>query len=354
MGAQGSEKENILIVDDLEANRFALRDIVLEMGYKPLLAEDGEQALRVLERQQVRVIILDVSMPKIDGYQVCELIKADPTTRDVPVLFISALDDPTSMARGFEVGGADFITKPFVPELVRARINLHVKLYQGTQEVTELNRKLQIVMAEQLRRVEEGKRNVLYALLRMAQENASYDENHMERLSYNSRMLAEAMQLSLDFGDEISNQFIDAVEIAAPICDLGNVAIPTDILSKKGELTAEENEIMRRHTLIGEQIIKDIDDGTSNLFISISRDIAKSHHEQWDGMGYPEGLKGRQIPLAAQIVHMAGVYCALTETRSYRQAFSVEEALDIMKEQSGTNYNPVLFDILYRIRRQLR
>ncbi len=355
MSLQELEKEKILIVDDVEANRFALRDIVLGMGYQPILAENGEQALKVLERVGVRVIVLDIAMPGIDGFQVCEFIKDDPSLRDIPILFISAYDDPAIIAKGFEVGGADFITKPFVPEVVRARINLQVAIYNTKKETIDLNRKLQIVMTEQLRRVEASKRNVLYALLRIARENAAYDADHMDRLSYNSRLLAEAMQISLSFGDQISNQFIDAIELAAPICDLGNVAIPSEILAKQGKLTDEETEIVRRHTTIGENILQDIDDDThNNLFVTISREIAKSHHENWDGSGYPQGISGNQIPISAQIVNMVGTYCALTESRLYRKAFSPEEAFDKMSESSGDLYNPVMFDIFRKIRRQLK
>ncbi len=355
MSLQELEKEKILIVDDVEANRFALRDIVLGMGYQPILAENGEQALKVLERVSVRVIVLDIAMPGIDGFQVCEFIKDDPTMREVPVLFISAYDDPATVAKGFEVGGADFITKPFVPEVVRARINLQVTIYSSKKEVTDLNRKLQIVMTEQLRRVEASKRNVLYALLRIARENAAYDADHMDRLSQNSRLLAEAMQISLAFGDQISNQFIDAIELAAPISDLGNVAIPSEVLCKTGKLTSEEIATMRRHTIIGEQILQDIDDDNhNNLFLTISREVAKCHHENWDGSGYPEGLSGDQIPLSAQIVNMVGTYCALTETRSYRAAFSPEEAFETMGNTMGSTYNPVMFDIFRKIRRQLK
>lgn len=345
----------ILVVDDVEANRFALRNIIQQLGYQPILAENGEQAIKVAQRFDLQLVILDVAMPVMDGYQVCEELKGNVKTRDIPIIFISAFDNPKDVAKGFEVGGADYITKPFMPEVVKARITLQLKLYETTREMQELNRKLQISVSEQLRRVEREKRNVLYALLRVARENSAYDSKHMERMSRNCRVLTEAMQLTLDFGGRISNQYVDTIEIAAPICDIGNVAIPTSILQKTDALSPEENLQMQRHTVVGEQILRDIDDEEqNNAFIEMSCDIAKYHHENWDGSGYPSGIKGDEIPLSAQIIGIISAYCALTEERTYRKAFTQEEALEIMKEDAGVKFNPHIFDILFKIKRQLR
>ncbi len=355
MSAEAREKEKILIVDDVEANRFALRDIIQQMGYQPILAENGEQALKVVERFSLCLIILDVAMPVMDGYRVCEILKDNANTREIPIIFISAYDDPIDIVKGFELGGADYIVKPFVPEVIKARTSLHIKLYNTTREIQDLNRKLQISIAEQLRRVEKEKQNVIYALLRVARENAAYDEKHMVRMSKNCKTLAEAMQLTLEYGDQITDLYVDTIEIAAPICDLGNVAIPTNILQKKGRLTPEERKIMQRHTLIGEQILRDIDEKAENSsFLKMARDIAKYHHENLDGSGYPLGISGDEIPLAAQIINIVSRYCALTEKRSHRDAYSQEEALEIMKKNAGIKYNSNIFEIMVMIKRQLQ
>lgn len=355
MSVETSEKPKILIVDDVEANRFALRDIVQQLGYQPILAENGEQALKVVERFVLQLIILDVAMPVMGGYRVCEILKENVNTREVPIIFISAYDDPQDIAKGFELGGADYITKPFVPEVVKARVTLQLKLYDTTRKMQELNHKLQISVAEQLRRVEKEKQNVIYALIRVARENAAYDEQHMERLSANCRTLTEAMQLTMEYGDQITDQYVDTIETAAPICDLGNVSIPTEILQKKDALTPEESKIMQRHTLVGEQIMRDIDsDIQNNFFIQMACEIAKYHHENWDGSGYPCGIRGDEIPLSSQIIGIVSTYCALTEDRAYREAFSQDEALDIMYHDVGIKYNPKMFDILSKIKRQLQ
>ena len=355
MASTLTEVPKILVVDDVEANRFALRNIIQQLGYQPVLAENGEQAIKVAQRFDLQLVILDVAMSVMGGYQVCEVLKSNVNTRDIPIIFISAYDNPKDVAKGFELGGADYITKPFMPEVVKARVTLQLKLYETSRQMQELNRKLQISVSEQLRRVEREKRNVLYALLRVARENAAYDSAHMERMSRNCRVLTEAMQLTLDFGSRISNQYVDTIEVAAPICDIGNVAIPTSILQKKDALSPEENAQMQRHTVVGERILRDIDEeDQNNSFIEMSCDIAMYHHENWDGSGYPSGIKGDEIPLSAQIIGIVSTYCALTENRTYRGSYTQEEALDIMKEDVGIKFNPQIFDILYKIKRQLR
>lgn len=355
MTQQNEKKDTrqILIVDDVDTNRFALKEIISGMGYQPILTENGVQALKIMERYRPHLIILDVAMPEMDGYELCKIIKDNPETRDIPIIFISAFDDPTDIVKGFGLGGEDYITKPFIPEVVQARVGLHLKLYEATQNLLEMNRQLHNSVSQQLKQMEHEKKKVLYALIRVARENACYDKVHMERLSYNCRLMAEAMQLSAKYEDVISDSYIDTIELAAPLCDLGNIAIPTDILRKEGALTPEERAVIETHTEIGARILQDI--GVSrdyNDFIQISIDIAKYHHENWDGSGYPTRRKGEEIPLSAQIVALIGAYCALTEDRMYRKAFSREETVGILKEEAGKKYNPEMFHILNKIYRQ--
>ncbi len=354
---QKSKKEisRILIVDDVEANRFVLRDIISEMGYQPILTENGIQALKMVQHIKPQLIILDIAMPEMDGYEVCQRIKENPDTREIPIIFISAFDDPADIVQGFTLGGEDYITKPFIPEVVKARVGMHLKLYEANRSVMEMNRQLQVSISEQLKQMEMERRSVLYALIRVARENACYDEEYMERLSYNCRILAEAMQLSAVFGNLISDNYVDTIELAAPLCDLGNMAIPTNILQKHGSLTPGENDIMRTHTIIGARILRDIGEiGNDNSFIRMSVDIANYHHENWDGSGYPEGRKGNDIPLSAQIVSVVSAYCALTEKRTYRDAFDQEKAFEIMERDAKTKFNPDIFWIMKKIVRQLR
>ncbi len=351
---EGKAVPRILIVDDVETNRFVLRDIISGMGYQPILTENGKQALKMVQRIKPQLIILDIAMPEVDGYEVCQKLKGDAHTREIPIIFISAYDEPEDIVKGFTLGGEDYITKPFIPEVVKARVNMHLKLYEANRSVVEMNRQLQVSITEQLKQMEKERRNVLYALIRVARENACYDENYMDRLCYNCRILTEAMQLSALYGHLISDSYIDTIELATPLCDLGNMAISTDILQKQGTLTPRENAIMRTHTTIGARILRDIGEaGNDNNFIHMAVDIANYHHENWDGSGYPEGKKEEEIPLAAQIVAVVSAYCALTENRTYREAYCQELALDIMEKDVGKKFNPDIFWILKRIVRQL-
>jgi putative two-component system response regulator len=344
----------ILIIDDVDTNRFVLKDIISEMGYQPILTENGAQALKIVERFSLALVISDIAMPVMDGYEFCRRMKENPNTRDIPIIFISAFDDPSDVVKGFAMGGADYITKPFIPEVVRARVGLHLKLAEDARKLQELNRNLQVSVTEQLKQVEREKRNVLYAVIRMARENAAYDEKHMDRMSRNSRLLAEAMQLSPKFDDAISDTFVETMELAAPLCDIGNIAVPNDILQKREPLTEEELGIIRTHSAIGSRILGDIEDkGDDNSFIRMSKDIAASHHENWDGSGYPEGKTAEEIPLSAQIAAVASSYCALTENRTYRPAYSREEAMGIMQQEAGVKFNPDIYAIFRKIQRQL-
>lgn len=356
MAAENTARKipHILIVEDVEANRFVLRDIILDMGYQPVLTENGIQALKMLEHINPQLIILDIAMPEMDGYEVCQKLKANPDTRAIPIIFISAFDDPADIVKGFNLGGEDYITKPFIPEVVKARVGMHLKLYEANHNVVEMNRKLQASISEQLKQMELERKSVLYALIRVAKENACYDDAYMDRVSYNCRILAEAMQLSGLYGHIISDQYVDTIELASPLCDLGNLAIPTNILQKAGALTQEENAVMRTHTTIGARILRDVGEiGNDNSFIRMAIEIANYHHENWDGTGYPEGKKENEIPLPAQIVSLVSAYCALTEKRIYRDAFTQAEAFEILESESGVKFNPDIYAILKKIVRQL-
>lgn len=343
----------ILIVDDVEANRFVLRDIITEMGYLPILTENGIQALKMVQHIKPQLIILDIAMPEMDGYEVCRRLKDNPDTREIPIVFISAFDDAEDIVKGFSLGGEDYIIKPFIPEVVKARVGMHLKLYEANRNIMEMNRQLQISISEQIKQIEMERKSVLYALIRVARENACYDEAYMERLSYNCRILTEAMQLSAIYGHLISDSYITTIELAAPLCDLGNMAIPTNVLQKQGALTEEENAIMQTHTSIGARILRDVGGaGNDNSFVRMAVDIANYHHENWDGSGYPTRKQGEEIPLSAQIVALVSEYCALTEKRTYREAFTQEKALQIMEEDAARKFNPDIFKILKKIVRQ--
>lgn len=342
----------VLIVDDVEINREILNGIVSDMGYGTVLAENGVQALECVRERLPDLVLTDISMPEMDGYELCSVLKANVETRDIPIIFISAFDATEDIVKGFGIGGGDYITKPFIPELVRARVKVHLKLYEATLQVREANRRLQVSVKEQLKQMEQERKDMLYALAGVAAEYSSHGKDYIERMRHNCRVLAQSMQISPLFDDLISDSFVDVVELAAPLCDIGNIGVPQDILQKKGELDQEEQEVMREHTRIGTKLLKDLK--VNNEFMQISMDLTHYHHENWDGSGYPEGKKGNEIPLAAQIVSMSSIFCALTEDRSFRNSYSREEALDIMRQEQEQKFNPDVFNIFCKVARQLR
>lgn len=345
----------ILIIDDVETNRFVLRNIITDMGYQPVLAENGKQGIKIMERIVPDLILLDVAMPEMDGFEFADIIKKDVRTRDIPIIFISAYDAPQDIVRGFEAGGADYVTKPFIQEVVKSRVTVQLKLAEMNKTLAETNRRLQVSIAEQIRQLEAEKKKVLYALLTVVRKNAAFDEEHIERLQANCRILAQAMQLSPKYESVVSDTFVETIEMAAPLCDLGMIGVPLEILQKKGKLSEEEIGIVRKHTDAGAKILLDIKgDGDYNDFLDMSSDITMYHHERWDGTGYPYGKAGNDIPLPAQVVSLISTYNALTEQRSYREAYSREEALQMIEEESGTAFNPDVLKICKKIARQLK
>lgn len=340
----------VLVVDDLEVNRVILEGIIENMGCRPILAENGRQALEMLEKYKPQLVLSDISMPGMDGYELCRHIKGDKKRKNIPVIFISAYDEPKDIVEGLTLGGADYITKPFIPEIVQARVGIHLRLYEANMELKEMNRRLQVSVREQLKQLEQEKKDVLYALAGIAGRNSCYGEGHTERLRRNCRILAQGMQLSPLFEDQISDSFIDTVELAAPLCDIGNIGIPVELLRRQTPLTQEEMAVVRQHTSIGAGLLEELHVGRDyNDFVRMAVEIAHCHHENWDGSGYPRGLRGSQIPLAAQIVSVAEVYGALTEKKHYGR----EEALEIMEKEANVKYNPDIFRICRRISRQL-
>lgn len=350
MGHNDRAAAKILVVDDLEMNRCVLEEIIRDMGCSPVSAASGEEALKLVRREKPLLILSDISMPGMDGYELCRILKNDKMAKNIPIIFISAFDDPKDIVEGLNLGGADYITKPFIPEVVRARVGAHLRLHQASRELAEMNRRLQASVSEQLKQIEQEKKEVLYALAGIAARNSCYKGEHIERLRQNCRILAQGMQLSPQFEDQISDAYIDTIELSAPLCDIGNIGIPLELLRRRSALTDEEMEIVQTHTTIGAKLLGDLHVGSDyNDFVRMAVDIAHYHHENWDGSGYPEGLSEERIPLAAQIVSIIEVYCALTDKKNY----SKEEAFEIMGKEAGVKFNPDIFKICHKISRQL-
>lgn len=301
-------RPTLLLVDDEPTNLQVLRH-TLQSDYRLLFARDGQAALERIHVDRPELILLDVMMPGMSGYEVCTTLKQDPWTASIPVIFITALTDNESELAGLNLGAVDYIGKPFNPALVRARVRTHLSLVQA-QEV--LTTRLQLVQC----------------LGRASEYRDNETGLHVVRMSHYTRILALAMGYTEQAADEILH--------AAPMHDVGKIGIPDAILTKPGKLTETEWAVMQTHTVIGARILGQHPSG----LLSLAASIARSHHERWDGSGYPDRLAGAEIPHAARLVAVADVFDALTSERPYKRAWSVEEANNLLRAESGRHFDP--------------
>lgn len=349
------EIPKILIVDDLSVNVGILQQIIEKMGYIPLAAENGREVLAILEHTLPQLILLDISMPEMNGYELCEILKSKKLTQDIPVIFISAMDGSEDMARGFKAGAVDFITKPFEPLEVKMRVENHLKIYSMRKEMEDYNYRLNHLVNEQMKRIETEQRNILFALAKVTEGIDNSTDNHLKNVSYNSRILAQSLQLSPSFENEITAAFIEKIEVAAMLHDIGKIRIPDEILLKPGRLDIKERKIIKRHAEIGAHILEEIyNSAENNDFLPMAINIARYHHERWNGSGYPKGLKGKEIPLPARIVSLIDIFDTLTGERCYKQAYTIEESLSIIQNCSGIYFEPDIVDIFMKVYKQLR
>lgn len=349
-------QEDILVVDDMLPNRKILERIISGMNHKPVLASSGEEAINILrEGLKPGIILLDISMPDMDGFDLCRILKEDVKTRDIPVIFISAYSGIDDVVKGFELGGVDYICKPFVPAEVSVRITNHLRMFRMQKEREVYNHRLNKLIDEQAQQIENEKRKVLYGLAAINSRLSNRPASHLDNARHNCRILAQSLQLSPGYEQIISNTFIENIEVAAPLYNIGMIAISKDILARRteGKMTEHDIAAYREHTNIGADIINEIEpDIENNEFCGIVTDIARYHHENWDGSGFPEGRKGEAIPLSARIVSIVMSFQGLTDGTFGRM--SAEEAIEDMKDKRGQFFDPGIFDIFVKIKNQLR
>lgn len=346
---------HILIVDDLQVNVLILARIIEKMGYCPIQALNGKEALQEVRKILPQLILLDVSMPEMDGYELCRVLKSNKLTRDIPIIFISAMDKSEDRVKGLKAGAVDFISKPFEPMEVSMRIENQLKIYKMQKEMEAYNYRLNCLVNEQMKRIEEEQKNILYALAKVTEGRDNSIVGHLENISYNCRILAQGMQLSPKFENEITSAFIEKIGVAAMLHDIGKIQIPDEILLKPGSLNVDERKLIKQHTTIGARILEEIyDNAEKNDFLPMAINIARYHHERWNGTGYPEGLKEQEIPLCARIVSLVDIFDTLTGERCYKIGYTMEESLQIIEECKEIYFDPDIVDIFMRIQKQLK
>ena len=321
-----SEKPTVLVVDDTPENIDVLAG-VLRDKYRVKVATNGERALKIaLSDNPPDLVLLDIMMPGMSGYEVCEALKADPRTRKVPVIFVTAMNEVADEQRGFEVGGVDYITKPVSPPLVLARVATHLDLFDQNRV---LDRKVQ----ERTVELNQTRLEVIRRLGRAAEYKDNETGLHVIRMSHYSRIIAEGMGYSDDYCDTLLN--------AAPMHDIGKIGIPDRVLLKPGRLDDEEWAIMHKHPEMGARIIGE----HSNELLAMAAVVALGHHEKWDGSGYPGKLVAEDIPIEARFVAIADVFDALTTERPYKKAWEVEKAVSLIQENAGGHFDPTMVPV---------
>ena len=318
-------KARILVVDDTPVNIDVLRSVLRE-DYQVQVATGGERALAIARSTPPPdLVLLDIMMPVMDGYEVCQVLKADYRTRHIPVIFVTAMGEVEDEAHGFEVGGVDYITKPISAPIVLARVRAQLALY-------DQSRALGAMVRERTAQLNATRLQIIQILGRAAEFKDEDTGLHVVRMSHYSRILSRAIGMSEDDAEVVFN--------AAAMHDIGKIGIPDRILQKPDRLESAEWDTMRQHPEIGARIIGRV--AEESALLALARTIALSHHEKWDGSGYPSGLKGEEIPIEGRIVALADVFDALTSARPYKRAWSVEDTLALIREQSGRHFDPDL------------
>ncbi len=331
----------IMVVDDTPANLRLLEHMLQNLGLRVLAFPSGRMALNAARRNIPNLILLDITMPEMDGFEVCRQLKLDAALRDIPVLFISALTDVADKIKGFEVGGVDYVTKPFQFEELQARVGTHLRLALLQEELESHNHQLAEKVGEQVREIADSRQATIFALAKLTESRDDTTGGHIERTQVWCSLLVDAMLAHGSHADEMDAPFVESVLQAAPLHDIGKVGIPDTILLKQGHLTAEERLVMSAHTEIGARTLEEVHrQHPGNAFIREGIHIARSHHERWDGSGYPQGLMAEAIPLAARIMAVADTYDAMRSRRPYKEPFSHKQCVETIRAGSGKLFDP--------------
>lgn len=338
--------KKILIVDDDRVNLIIAKRL-LGKEYEPVTVDSGAKALDYLKDNHVDLVLLDIQMPGMDGFEVMGKLKQDENTVNTPVIFLTADHREETESKCFELGAVDFISKPFVPVIMQHRV-------RRTIELEDYRLHLERRLFEQLQKVTQLQDNMIITLANMIESRDGTTGEHVKRTSEFTRFLIEKLLEQGIYTEELGTETADLICKAAPMHDIGKITVEDGILRKPGRLTPEEFDAMKRHSTAGSEIIRaNMSTLAEGDFVETAYNLARYHHERWDGKGYPDGLSGTQIPLCARILAVADVYDALTARRSYKEPMSTEQALEIMQNNEG-QFEPLLLQIFAGAKEELK
>jgi len=347
-----TEKKTIIMVDDNLTN-LTIGNNALGAHYNIITMNSGIKLLKALEKRIPDLILLDVDMPEMNGYETLTILKRNREYSDIPVIFLTAKSDGASELEGLSLGAIDYIAKPFSPPLLRKRIELHLlvesqkhDLIEKQQELIRFNENLQEMVDEKTRTVVELQNTILGTMAELVESRDNVTGGHIDRTQSYLRILLNALQREEVYKEEVSRWDVELLLQSAQLHDIGKISIDDSILRKPGRLTPDEFIRIKEHAEIGKRIIEKVEASTSQqAFLEQARILAWTHHEKWDGTGYPNSLIGNEIPLQGRLMAIADVYDALISDRPYKKAFTHEQAVEIIKDESGTHFDPALVDL---------
>lgn len=341
---------NILIIDDLVSNLVKISRLLTRNGYhvRPVLTVT--QALQAIEKKQPDLILLDITMPEMSGFEFCLRIKDNVLTKNIPIIFITADSSVKYKRMAYEFGATDYITRPFDREELLAKIKLYLSLYTNQESIRKHNEHYRILLQQQQEITEARSESVFEALQEIMNYYPYEDTDHMKRVGENAGILANALQLTDRYKAQIDDNFIQNIKWAAPLHDIGKLLVEDSIMSKKGRLTQLENEQLRQHPILGNNMIYDLwIKDTQNSVLAMIRMVVKYHHEKYNGQGYPYGIANREIPLAARIVSVVDCY-DMIKSHTYEDLSALNyEAVSYIKSQQGQSFDPDIVEVFCKV-----
>ena len=355
----GGERAVVIVVDDSIANLKVAKN-ALTQSYDVFTVPSAAKMFGILERNSPHLILLDIDMPDMDGFEVIKILKVNPATRDIPIVFLTARGEPENELKGLALGAIDYISKPFMPQLLHKRVELHItiqvqkrrmeeqakELEAHVKEIKHFNDNLQQMVEEKTNELLKLQNAIIRGMADMVESRDDATGGHIERTQHFLKAMLDGLESMGLYRDQMREWDVDLMLESSQLHDVGKIAISDSILKKPGRLTPEEFEEMKKHVEFGVGIIERIEaEASGSDFLRYAKILAKTHHEKWNGSGYPDGIAGKDIPLPGRLMAIADVYDALTSDRPYKKAFSHEEAVRIIREGKGSHFDPVLVDV---------